>query len=135
MKSHTLTAMAVGAPSFGPAVVTLFGIDIPLVSMGVSFCGVLLARTLAPPPLRKLNWYQHITLTLLLLLLMFLLVTELSLGPGAAVGMGIGLGFSGLVVVEMVADKALSWLNLILDRTGAALKVLLGGSSGDGNTE
>lgn len=109
------------APSLGPAVVTVFGTDVPVLSLFLSAAGLLLARVIAPPPLRKLSRLQHWALTALLLIILFLIVTgnftRGPLEPGMAVIWGVGLGFSGLVAVEFFAQ-----------RTIAMLKVMFGGS-------
>lgn len=49
MKGVTVTAIA--APSVGPALVTLFGIDVPVMALCLSVAGLILARVVAPPPL------------------------------------------------------------------------------------
>lgn len=114
-------AVAVVAPAFGPAVVTLFGVDIPIVGLALSVCGLLLARMIAPPPLRKLNRRQEAALTILLLIVLFLIVTGQlfgggkPLGAGLAVIWGVGLGFSGLLTIEFFGDRCV-----------AAVKALLG---------
>lgn len=108
MKFATLTAVA--APAFGPAVVTLFGQDVPILAMILSAAGLLLARYIAPPPLRKLTARQEVALTALLLIVLFLIVTGLigngqPLGVGMSVVWAISLGLSGLVAVEKLGDK------------------------------
>lgn len=118
MKSALSGVAAIGAPSLGPAVVTLFGHDIPVLALLLSAAGLLLARAIAPPPLRKLTTIQHGALTLLLLLILFLIVTGALFGeplePGMAVVWGIGLGFSGLVAVEIFADRVKAMTQVML---------------------
>lgn len=110
------------APSLGPAIVTVFGIDVPVLAMVLSGAGLLLARYIAPPPLRRLSRKQHAALTALLLIVLFLIVTGsftgTALEPGMAVVWGVGLGFSGLIAVEIFAD-----------RVRAMLKAMLGGTN------
>lgn len=121
MKGSAVTALA--APSVGPAVVTLFGTDVPVLALCLSVAGLVLARVIAPPPLRKLSRVQEVALTLLLLIVLFLVVSgELSfcnltsmlrdaecptrpLGPGMATVWGIGLGFSGLLAIEFFGER------------------------------
>lgn len=108
MKSSVIAAIA--APSFGPAVVTLFGQDVPVLATVLSGAGLLLARYIAPPPLRKLTRSQELALTVLLLLVLFLIVTGLigngePLGVGMSVVWAVSLGLSGLVAVEKLGDK------------------------------
>ncbi len=112
MKVVTLGAAAVAGPAFGPAIITLFGQDIPIMAMSLSIMGLLLARAIAPPPLRKLNKKQEAALTCLLLVLLFLVVTgqfgNPPLGAGTATAMGIGLGFSGLLAIEFFGEWAIN---------------------------
>ena len=121
MKSATVS---IAAPSIGPAIVTAFGIDIPVLALSLSMTALVLARLIAPPPLRKLSKRQELALTILLLIFLFLAVTghvpligngEL-LGPGMAVVWGAGLGFSGLLVVELMGERAMSLLRAAFGR-------------------
>lgn len=115
MKSTTI---AIAAPSIGPAVVTAFGIDIPILALTLSMASLVLARWIAPPPLRKLSKKEEMALTLLLLIFLFLAVTGQvpligngrPIGPGMAVVWGAGLGFSGLLVVELMGDRVMAML-------------------------
>jgi hypothetical protein len=110
------------APAFGPAVVTLFGIDVPVLALLLSVAGLVLARWIAPPPLRKLTRTQEIALTLLLLIILFLIVTgQFSgqpLGAGMAVMWGVGLGFSGLLAVEFLGERMMVMLRALFDGRG-----------------
>lgn len=119
------TAFAIAAaPSFGPAVVTIFGTEIPVLALSLSIAALLLARWIAPPPLRKLTREQQIALTFLLLIFLFLAVTgNLPLigdgepmGVGMAVVWGAGLGFSGLLVVELMGQRVMAMLNAAFGR-------------------
>ena len=115
MKGSTIV---IAAPSIGPAVVTAFGIDIPILALTLSMLALILARWVAPPLLRKLSKKEEMALTLLLLIFLFLAVTgqvpligdEKPLGPGMAVVWGAGLGFSGLLVVELMGERTMSML-------------------------
>lgn len=101
--------------------VTIFGLDIPVAAWGMSCAGLLLARAIAPPPLRKLNRCQHLALTLLLLLVLTLIVTGAFTGqkldPGLAVVWGVGLGFSGLVAVEFFGQRVLAMMSAMFGAT------------------
>jgi hypothetical protein len=108
----------IAAPSVGPAIITIFGTEIPILALGLSIASLLLARWVAPPPLRKLTREQQWALTLLLLIFLFLAVTgEMPilgtgkpLGVGMAVVWGAGLGFSGLFAVEIMGERVRSML-------------------------
>lgn len=101
--------------------VSLFGVDVPVLALSLSIGGLLMSRAIAPPPLRKLSKRQEIALTFLLLILLFLIVTG-SLGGGEPLGAGmatiwgIGLGFSGLLVVEFFGDRVLAMLRAMFGK-------------------
>lgn len=113
-------AVVVAAPSFGPAAVSLFGTEIPILALGLSIAALLLARWVAPPPLRKLTRMQQAALTLLLLIFLFLIVTGnipligdgKPIGVGMAVVWGAGLGFSGLFAVEIMGERVRAMLRV-----------------------
>lgn len=117
MKGTAATALA--APSVGPAIVTLFGTDVPVLALGLSVAGLVLARVIAPPPLRKLTRVQEFSLTLLLLVILFLIVTGQLFGggkpleAGMATVWGIGLGFSGLLAIEFFGQRVMAMLNAL----------------------
>lgn len=104
---------------------TAFGIDIPILALVLSVMALILARWIAPPPLRKLSKKEEAALTLLLIIFLFLAVTGQlpvvgggkPLGPGMAVVWGAGLGFSGLLAVEMMGERFMAML-----RAGLGLK-------------
>lgn len=111
--------VAVAAPSIGPAVVTVFGTDVPILALGLSCAGLILARIVAPPPLRKLSRLQEGALTLLLLVLLFLIVTGHlgngeALGAGMATVWGVGLGFSGLLALEFFGARVRAMLKALI---------------------
>ncbi len=118
MKTIGGGAALIAAPSFGPAVISVFGTEIPVLALGLSITALLLARWVAPPPLRKLSREQQWALTFLLLIFLFLAVTgEMPLigtgkplGPGMAVVWGAGLGFSGLFAVELMGERVRAML-------------------------
>ncbi|MEJ7831354.1 MAG: hypothetical protein WKF79_00430 [Nocardioides sp.] len=113
-------AVLIAAPSFGPAVISVFGTETPVLALGLSIVALLLARWVAPPPLRKLTRAQQWALTFLLLIFLFLAVTgEMPLigtgkplGPGMAVVWGAGLGFSGLFAVELMGERVRAMLRV-----------------------
>lgn len=114
------TAAAVAAPSLGPAVITIFGQDVPLLAYGLACTAMILARFIAPPAARKLTRRQEAALTVLLAIVLFLVVTgaftSTPLAVGMAVTWGIGLGFSGLLVVEFFGTRVMAMLEAM---TGA----------------
>lgn len=115
------TGVAITAPSIGPAIVTIFGIDVPIMALCLSVAGLILARVVAPPPLRKLSRVQEVALTLLLLVVLFLIVTGQigngkPLGAGMAAVWGIGLGFSGLLAIEFFGARVIAMLHAMFGR-------------------
>ena len=111
MKDGGVAVAAAAAPSIGPAIVTIAGTDVPVMALALSVLGLLLARVIAPPPLRKLSRWQEWALTAILLLVLFLIVTGQigtgrPLGAGMATMTGIGMGFSGLLFIEFFSERA-----------------------------
>ncbi len=116
--------VAVVAPSIGPAIVTVFGTDVPILALALSVAGLLLARVIAPPPLRKLTRMQEAALTLLLVVFVFLIVTgKLGSGEPLEAGMatvwGVGLGFSGLLVIEFFGARVMAMMRAMFGQEGA----------------
>lgn len=119
------TPLVVAAPAFGPAVVTILGIDVPILALILSMSALVLARWIAPPPLRKLSRKEEAALTMLLIIFLFLAVTGQvpvigsgkPLGPGMAVVWGAGLGFSGLLVVELMGERTMAMLRAAFGTT------------------
>ena len=119
MQEKIAVAGVVAGPSFGPAVFTLFGTEIPILAMALSFAGLLLARFVGPPPSRELTRWQELVVTAILAILLFLIVTgELPadsepLGVGMAVAWGVGLGLSGLLALEFMGDRVMDALRAL----------------------
>jgi len=113
------TAAAV-TPSFGPAIITVAGLDIPVMAFGLSIMGLMLARQVAPSTRRKLTRVQEWCLTGLLCMVLLGVVTGQIGGSQLGVGMGlvwgIGLGMSGILVVEFFGEYVLSLLYAIFNR-------------------
>lgn len=111
-------ALGGAAPVVGPAIITLFGLNVPVLAFVLSIAGLLLARFIAPAPVRKLNRVQETALTFLLMILLLLIVTGRfgggMMGEGMAVVWGIGLGFSGLIVIETIGTRVLAALQALL---------------------
>lgn len=118
MKPLVGGAVMIAAPSFGPALITIFGTETPVLALGLSIAALLLARWIAPPPLRKLTRTQQVALTMLLVIFLFLAVTGnmpligggKPMGVGMAVVWGAGLGFSGLFAVEIMGERVRAML-------------------------
>ena len=114
------------APTIGPAIVTAFGIDIPVLALALSMLALLLARYISPPSLERLTREQEWALTALLVLILFLAVTDQlplvgqgqPMGPGMAVCWGSGLGFSGLLVVRLMRERVIAMIRAMLGGEG-----------------
>lgn len=115
-------ALVIAAPTFGPAIVTAWGTDFPVLATGLSVMALLLARFIAPPPLRKLTKQEELALTALLLIFLLLAVSGhmpligdgKPMGPGMAVVWGAGLGFSGLLVIELVGERVKAMIRVAM---------------------
>jgi len=123
MRVETEGLAAVTTPVFGPAVITVLGLDIPILALMLSVMGLLLSRMIAPPSLRKLNPTQEIALTMLLVIILFLIVTGTKplgngnpIGAGMGVVWGIGLGFSGMLIIEFFGEWTLGIIKAMLGR-------------------
>lgn len=128
MKPAASVVASLAAPTAGPAIVSVAGINVPVLALCLSIAALVLARTVAPPPLRKLTRMQEVALTLLLLIFLFVAVIGETpflgngkpMGPGMAVCWGCGLGFSGLLIVELagrwVSEKMRSLFGISVDK-------------------
>lgn len=112
MKGVPLALAATAAPSIGPSHITVAGIEIPIAAMVMATLGLLLARSIAPAPIRKLTPWQERALTGLLLLFLFSIVTGqftgMELGPNLSLMCGVGLGFTGLATIEFCGERTLA---------------------------
>lgn len=113
--------VTIAAPSIGPVIVAMTD-GSPVLALGLSIAGLLLARVIAPPPLRKLTRMQNVALTCLLAIFLFLIVTgefgNDPLEPGMAVVWGVGLGFSGLMIVEIFAERVRAMIRAMIGHSG-----------------
>jgi hypothetical protein len=112
--------VAAAGPSFGPAIVTLFGVDIPIFALALSVAALILARQIAKPPERKLTARQEFSLTVVLIIVLFLVVTgqlfgTKMLGAGWAVVWAIGLGMTGILILEIFADYVTGFVRRFLE--------------------
>jgi len=121
VQPSAVNAIAVAAtPSFGPAIVTIAGLDVPVMAFGLSVLGLMLARQVAPSSRRKLSRVQEWCLTGLLVLILLMVVTgkigSKPLGVGMGLVWGIGLGMSGLLVVEFFGEYVMTLLYAVFNR-------------------
>jgi hypothetical protein len=107
------SAAIVAAPSLGPAVITILGESIPLMAMGLSIAGLILARLVAPPPKLPMSRHRAVALTALLCVIDAAAVITMQPGAGMAVATGVGLGFSGMLAVQFFGDRVGLILNAI----------------------
>ena len=111
--------VTVAAPSIGPAIVTVFGLDIPILPAVLAIAGLLLARMIAKPPQRKLSTMQEAAVTILLAIFLILLVSGSfgldPVGEGPAFGWGVGIGLSGLTFLELFGDRFLRYAKHVLN--------------------
>jgi len=103
--------------AFGPAAVTLFGVEIPIFSALFGILGLLLARRIAPASNAgaKLGRVGNAALTALLALGVLALIVTGEKRPIVALGWAVGLGYSGLGFVELVARAVVTGARLTID--------------------
>lgn len=105
-------------PTIGPAIVTVVGLDIPVLAFALSFASLLLVRQFAPEPTRKLTRKQDWALTAVLAILLLLIVSGRfgggRIGEGMAVTWGIGFGFSGLLIIDIIGQRIVNALRALI---------------------
>lgn len=109
---------AVAAPSIGPTVLVIFGLELPVAALVLSLVGLYLSRYIAPKATRKLTPKQETALTALLTVILIIIVAGEfpllgngePLGVGMATMWGVGLGTSGLLVVELLGSRIMAAL-------------------------
>lgn len=116
---------AITAPSIGPTVLVIFGLELPVAALSIALVGLLLSRYIAPKSARRLSPGQERALTLLLALILIVIVagefpgmSGEPLGVGMATAWGIGLGMSGLLAAEFLGRRMMQ-----------ALRALFGGGT------
>jgi len=109
---------AVIIPAFGPEMVSVFGLVIPVMPFCLSMVGLILSRSIARTSRRKLSMKQEVSLTVLLVIMLLMIITgQFGGGPmkaGMACIWGIGLGLSGLAAVELVGQVVMTSLKTIV---------------------
>lgn len=121
-KEIWLAAFVAATPAFGPVSISVFGTHVPILPFIVSLLALLLSRMIAPPSPRALSTWENVALTSLLCIILFLAVTGEITGTPLKVGMAvvwaIGLGFSGLLIVETLAERVRGFLNAAMGTKG-----------------
>jgi len=111
----------VAVPAIGPAIVTVAGLDIPLLAFALSLASLLLVRQIAPEPARKLTPKQEWALTAVLAILLLMIVSGKfgggRIGEGMAVVWGIGLGFSGILVLDVIGKRIMAAIKALIGAT------------------
>ena len=118
----TIYSLAVAAaPASGPVIVTIAGVDVPILAMSISATGLVLTRVIAPRSERRLTVIENFALTALLIMILFLAVTgQFTDGEPMGVGMAfvwaVGLGFSGMLVIETFGKRMAQTVEIWLSR-------------------
>lgn len=103
----TLPAVAPATiPVWGPPAVELFGVNIPIASMVLSMVGLAMARGVSRAREGSKTGDRYLTGVLVMILVA--LVIERQPGPGVAIAWGIGVGGSGIVLYDVLRNRAIS---------------------------
>lgn len=95
------------------ALLSIGGLDVPLLTAAFAVLGVLLARPIAPRGNPPLSLAKNIVVTLILCLLVTAWVIDSRPGLLFAFIMAIGLGFSGLAIIELAGTEVLGVIRRI----------------------
>lgn len=125
MTRDAAIATAISAPSVGPAVLVIFGLELPVAALVLSLVGLLLARYVKPRSASKLTLGQERALTALLALILVVIVAGEfpwigdgePLGVGMATAWGVGLGTSGILAVDLIGSRIMRGLRAALGIT------------------
>lgn len=114
------SVLVAASPAVGPVIVNVLGLDFPVLASALSVVSLLIARHIAPASARRLKLTQEIALTVLLAIILLLVVAgrfggDAPMGEGMAVVWGIGLGFSGLLIVQLIAEKVQAIVGAVID--------------------
>lgn len=93
---------------------TIGGLDVPVVTAAFAVLGVILARPLTPKGAVPLSPIKNALVTILLSMLALAWVIDSRPGLLFAFIMAIGLGFSGFAIIELAGAQALSFLRRLL---------------------
>lgn len=104
-------------PAWGPPIVELFGVNIPIASMVLSLVGLMMARGVASAREQKAPGGAYLTGTLIMVTIG--LVIERQPGPGMAVAWGVGIGASGIVIYDIVRDWVADKFRKLFGKTEA----------------
>ena len=120
-KATIYSLTVASAPASGPVIVTILGLDIPVLSLSISMVGLLLARIVSlDDPNRKLTKLQDFAMTGILCIILFLIVTGQFFGEPMSVGMAfswaVGLGFSGIMILDIIANRIREMIDVWLNR-------------------
>jgi hypothetical protein len=100
------------APAWGPPVIELFGTAVPVMSMGLSLAGLMMARGVSAAREGRSPGGGYLTGTLAMILVA--LVLERQPTPGMAIAWGIGIGASGILLFDLVRDWFMDKVKLLL---------------------
>lgn len=109
----------------GPALVGIWGVDIPIVSLLLGVIGIACGMAMAPAA--PLSWRRWIALAIALTGLELGIVIATGQQPLVAMGWGIGLGFSGLGVAQLLGSQATAGIKTISDAFFAGVAARIGG--------
>jgi uncharacterized membrane protein len=104
----------------GPLMIDLWGVQVPALSMVLGLAAVIIVRVmLMSKEYRddKSFWYYNISMTLLMALITFCVIADQKFGPGLSVMMGVGIGASGVVLVDLLKDRAQGVIKALIGKS------------------
>ena len=106
------------AATTGPLIIDVLGVNVPALPMLMGLLSVILVRVmLMTKDFRADNktfWYYNVSLTILMVVITFAIIADRQLGPGQAVMVGTGIGASGMVLVDILKERAEAILKAII---------------------
>lgn len=102
------------APAWGPPIIEVFGVDIPVASMVLSLIGLMMARGVSAAREGATPGGKYLTGTLAMVVVA--LVIERQPTPGMAIAWGVGIGASGILLFDLARDTFMGYARKILGR-------------------
>jgi len=96
------------AATTGPLIIDVLGVNVSVILVRV----MLMTKDFRAD--NKTFWYYNVSLTILMVVITFAIIADRQLGPGQAVMVGTGIGASGMVLVDILKERAEAILKAII---------------------